>query len=289
MRTITLDQDSYQVPGSWDELSPKQLEFLARQLQKEVPVQQIKLYMVLHCLQAHVRQAPHHFGSTILHDLGLEPAIITLIIGRKRYRMDAEQFVLLAELMDYLVQPVEAEASPSGQPLRYVIAPELHIDPYPNLVIGGTEYKGSGNGLFSLRFEQYMYLQTYLSGMADQSAQLEEVLACVWCPDGQFDIEKIENSVKQLKTLTPERKLVMLWFVQSSLQHYSRLFPRLFSGDGPSSHRNVLDSQLRLLDSLAQHDVTKKDQVRKGWLMDAFYSLDEILKEQERMEERLKK
>ena len=85
--------------------------------------------------------------------------------------------------------------------------------------------------------------------------------------------------MKQLKILTPARKLVMLWFVQSNLQHYSQLFPRLFSGDGKGSHQNVLDSQLRLLNSLAQHDVTKKDQVRKGWQMDAFYSLDEILKE----------
>lgn len=289
MRTITLDKDTYQVPGSWDELSPEQLEFLARQLQEEVPVQQIKLYMVLHCLHAHIDATPNHFGSVILHDLGMAPTYTILVIGRKRYQLEADQFVQLADLMDYLVKPTETEASPSGQPPRYVIAPELHKDPYPDLVIGGTDYKGSGNGLFSLRFEQYMYLQTYLSGMIDGSAQLEEVLACVWCPDGQFDVETIENSVKQLKTLTPERKLVMLWFVQSSLQHYSRLFPRLFSGDGPSSHRNVLDSQLRLLDSLAQHDVTKKDQVRKGWLMDAFYSLDEILKEQERMEERLKK
>ena len=64
-------------------------------------------------------------------------------------------------------------------------------------------------------------------------------------------------------------------------------YPRIFSGEGKSNGR-VFDSQLRLLDSLAQSDMTKKPEIRKGLFLDALYAMDESIRRKEETEESLR-
>ena len=63
-------------------------------------------------------------------------------------------------------------------------------------------------------------------------------------------------------------------------------FPRVFSGGG-SVTGNVFESQLRLLDSLAKNDMTKKPAVREGLLYDALMTMDESIRMQEERTEYL--
>lgn len=65
-------------------------------------------------------------------------------------------------------------------------------------------------------------------------------------------------------------------------------YPRIFSGEGKGSYGRVFDAQLRLLDSLAQSDMTKKPEIRKGLLLDALYSMDESIRRKEETEESLR-
>lgn len=67
----------------------------------------------------------------------------------------------------------------------------------------------------------------------------------------------------------------------------SAAYPRIFSGEGKNNGR-IFDAQLRLLDSLAQSDMTKKPEIRKGLLLDALYSMDESIRRKEETEENLR-
>ncbi len=90
------------------------------------------------------------------------------------------------------------------------------------------------------------------------------------------------------KPESKERKLILI--LESPLKSETHLgfhFPRVFSGQKGSIRNNVFDSQLRLLDTLANSDMTKKDAVRKGSLMDALYSMDESVRKHDELEERL--
>ena len=80
--------------------------------------------------------------------------------------------------------------------------------------------------------------------------------------------------------------MVMYWFITGSIINLGEQFPRVFSGSSTVNH-NVFDSQLRLLDTLASSDMTKKDAVRQGKLMDALYTMDESLRRQEEIEEKM--
>ena len=80
----------------------------------------------------------------------------------------------------------------------------------------------------------------------------------------------------------------MYWFIQGSFVFLADCFPDMFKSGGDAvAMRNTLDHQLRLLDSLAQHDVTKKDEIRRSPLFDVLYALDEQMKIAEERERRI--
>ena len=54
MHTIQINDDTYTLPESWDELTPKQLLYLVKLTKSDIPVEQVKVYMMLYCLKAHV-------------------------------------------------------------------------------------------------------------------------------------------------------------------------------------------------------------------------------------------
>lgn len=80
----------------------------------------------------------------------------------------------------------------------------------------------------------------------------------------------------------------MYWYILGSLSCMGNSYPRIFSGESKGSYGRVFDAQLRLLDSLAQSDMTKKPEIRKGLLLDALYSMDESIRRKEETEESLR-
>ena len=133
-----------------------------------------------------------------------------------------------------------------------------------------------------------MYLQTYLDAMRQAPQNINLLLACLWYRGKVFDINRIEKDAAVLKHLPDNKKMLMYWFILGSLSFLAEMFPDVFSGDGKGSGR-IFDSQLRLLDSLAQSDMTKKDEVRHGLLIDALYSMDESISHKKEIEERFNK
>ena len=254
MHTIQINDDLYRVPADWDELTTAQLEYLALISQGEQPVEQFKLLALLYCLGARI----DGHGK--------------IRIGKKAYALGADSINRMADVMGWTLE--------RGKKL-YKLTCRRTVNPYPKLQVRRQRLIGPDDNLFDITFEQYMYLQTYMDAANTDSAQLNNVLACLWHTGQRFDINRLEHDARLIHHLRDVTKMVMYWFVLGSIRYLSDSFPRVFNDGGGKGMGNVFDSQLRLLDSLAAHDMTKKDSVRRGLFLDALYSMDEQLRIQE--------
>lgn len=276
MHNIEINGDVYLLPENWDELSADELQYLARITQQEMPLETVKVYMLLYCLKAHVAPHKKRFGDRSL--------VITLGGHKRKYLFTPEEINNLGNIFSFLF---EKENDAHDHTIRYYIKPIRFINPFPSLVIQKETFTGPDDGLYDITFEQFIYMQTYLDAMRQDAQKLSPLLACLWHRGERFDINKLETDTALLHQLPDTTKMVMYWFITGCIINLGEQFPRVFSGSGSVS-RNVFDSQLRLLDTLAGSDMTKKDAVRQGKFMDALYSMDESIRRQEEMEEKIR-
>lgn len=284
MHIIQINDDTYQVPSCWDELTSKQLEYLARISQSNQPVEQLKILMLLYCLGARMKRPPKLRGVKPDKVVGHQSDRYAVRIRRKIYQLTADEVLCMADLFGWLLRVVKGKYQNT-----YCIGSMLAVNPYPHIHIRLRRFTGPEECLFNITFEQFMYLQTYLDAAAADPQKLEYALACLWHTGRTFDIARLERDARRLRRLPATRKMVMYWFILGCMEYWAASYPRVFGGSGGGKIvGNVFDGQLRLLDSLAQHDMTKKDSVRKGLFVDAIYSMDEQLRIQEEMKEKMK-
>lgn len=284
MHQVQIYDDLYQLPESWDELTPGELFYLVYLTQVDAPLEKVKIHMLLYCLKAHVTPHRKIYGEQVRIAVGKESENICFRIRKKKYLLTPEEVNGLASLFGFLF---ERETDRYGKTQRYYIKPERFVNPYPNLRIWMRKFTGSDDGLYDITFEQFIYMQTYLDAMRQDPLKMNHLLACLWHRGKAFDISRLEHDAALIRHLPEAQKMVMYWFITSCMINLGNQFPDVFSGGGTVT-RNVFDSQLRLLDTLANSDMTKKDSVRKGNLLDALYTMDESLRRQEEMEEKIR-
>jgi hypothetical protein len=285
MHTIQINDDIYKLPENWDDLSPKQLLYLVKLTKSDIPVEQVKIYMTLYCLKAHVCRHKEIFKEYVHIKIGQESETVRFKIRNHSYFLLPEEISKIADQLSFLIRVEDNRFNPSGK--LYLINPELTTNPYPTIRCGLRKFTGPEDQLFDITFEQFMYMQTYLDAMQSDPNMINHLLACLWYRGKYFDINRIDKDAVILRRLPEARKMIMYWYIMGSLSCMAEAYPRVFSGEGKSNGR-VFDAQLRLLDSLAQSDMTKKPEIRKGLLIDALYSMDESVRRQEETEEKFK-
>lgn len=283
MHTIQINDDTYLLPACWDDLTPGQLLKLARLTGTDTPVEQIKVHMLLHCLRARVMRHKKIFREQVRIRVGCESQTVRFRVRRRSYLLTPEEVNTLADLFSFLVSRDEKNKT------AYYIDPScLVTNPFPTLRCRLRKFRGPDDQLLDITFEQFMYLQTYLDAMRADSSKIDYLLATLWHRGKTFDINRIDSDAALLRHLPEAKKIVMYWFILGSLSLIAAWYPRVFSGGGkPGPSGRVFDAQLRLLDSLAQSDMTRKPEVRRGLLLDALYSMDESIRRREEMEENI--
>ncbi|WP_333615924.1 hypothetical protein [Bacteroides pyogenes] len=283
MHTIQINDDTYLLPACWDDLTPGQLLKLARLTGTDTPVEQIKVHMLLHCLRARVMRHKKIFREQVRIKVGRESQTVRFRVRRRSYLLTPEEVNTLADLFSFLVSRDEKTKT-----AYYIDPSRLVTNPFPTLRCRLHKFRGPDDQLLDITFEQFMYLQTYLDAMRADSSKIDYLLATIWHRGKTFDINRIDSDAALLRHLPEAKKIVMYWFILGSLSLLAAWYPRVFSGSGkPAPSGRVFDAQLRLLDSLAQSDMTRKPEVRRGLLLDALYSMDESIRRREEMEENI--
>ena len=54
MHTIQINDNCYRVPESWDELTEKQLSYLVNLTQSDIPIEELKVHMMLYLSLIHI-------------------------------------------------------------------------------------------------------------------------------------------------------------------------------------------------------------------------------------------
>lgn len=249
MNKITIQDASYEVPGNWNEMTKNQFMFLVSLFNKEnLTYVEIQLKFFLHCIRAKVSK-----------DVGNGLFVIKTKHGR--HPLFVDELTAVLGVFDYLFDVNENNIRS--------ISPKITINHFKHVKIRGKSLRGPGDALEDITYEQFVWLQTWQSQLnADQDAinQMINVL---------YQSRAKEHEVQTVRRMRKSVKAGILWYIQGSMSFIQMQFPHVFKPSGEDDAIvNVFDYQQRIIDSLAEGDVTKKNQVRQSLLYDALYSME---------------
>lgn len=247
MINLTIEKSIYRLPGNWSEISRSQLLFLISLVSAEkYSHTEIQLKFMLHCMTASVK-------------MSVTPGMYVIKTEQARHAITPRELTALIHIFDYLFT-VDKHGHAS-------IAPGFMPNPYPRVRVFGIPYHGPSQGLDNLTYDEFVWLQTWLSQLSNDKSALDNLINVI------YHTKSGKHRLSHIRRLPMPVKTAILWFVIGSLSFLEERFPNVFSGGG-SAGGNVFDNQQRIIDSLAEGDVTKKDKVRTSLLYDALYSME---------------
>jgi hypothetical protein len=247
MKRITIDDCVYEVPCDWNELSKQQLISLIGICQKtSLTHVEIRLKFFLHCIHAR-----------ITHDLGIGMFVLRTL--QAKHQLFVDELTALLSVFDYLFD-VDDEGS-------HYLSPKLVINHFPKVNSRFRKLYGPNDALDNITYDQFVWLQTWQSRMNDDDDAIDHLVNTIYkTKNGKQDVKNAHRISKTAKT-------AILWYYLGTLHFLSERFPHVFSGAG-NEIDNIFDNQQRIIDSLAEGDVTKKMLVRDSLLYDALYSME---------------
>ena len=103
MHTIQINDNCYRVPESWDELTEKQLSYLVNLTQSDIPIEELKVHMMLYCLNAHVCRYRDIYRHQVKISIGTPGNKIPFRTHKKKYLLFPEEVNRLAKLFNFLL------------------------------------------------------------------------------------------------------------------------------------------------------------------------------------------
>ena len=250
MRTLTINNKNYSLPGNWNELTTEQLLYLVRLVDSQISAEEIKLKMLLKCLNANVHG---YFENDFV-----------IKLGRQKLRVKTKDLHAAAEIFDYLFAENKDK---------------IEINPLlkRNHIKAIKKFKGADDGLIDITYEQFAHLNHHFARMTEQPEAINDFIAVLYrCTPA--DVIKLP---KYHKTL-------ILWYYIGSFDFIQNKFPRVFSAGGEKSNLTVFENQQRIIDALADNDLTKKQAVKKSLLYDALLTLEIAAENAEKLKREMK-
>lgn len=255
MKTITIENESFQIAGEWNELTPEQLVFLSITMSGPVTPDSVKLKLLMYSLGAKFRR----------YETARQGVMYHLRIGSGSYFLNSLQLCDMAHAFDWLFKQNEDES--------YSLDVKLTKNPFPEIVTKQNILYGPGDALTNISYGQFVMLQSYQVLLGTDADGLYKFLSIIYKP-GKFDNTE-DGNPSLLKEVNPNVLRVLIWFYIGSMEFIRNKFPNVFSGGSEDSGAgNVFDNQMRVVDALAGGDVTKKDQVKSAFMYDALYTLE---------------
>lgn len=265
MKQFYLGRRPVALPESWDEIPTRHLEGLVRLTRRALPLSAAKLRYVLYLMDVYISgrvDEDHYEFRKVL----------------KKGVLSDRDFHILSHSVDFLFSKDE-----TGE--DYHIDSRLTRCPYDPLRFRFLRFYSPGDALERLSYEQFVYALFYQQLLEDRPSAFYNLLACLWHTGTVWSLDRLERDSALLSHLGTEKQTVMLWYWMGCLSFLRTKFFRLFgSGGAVQSPGEFYDSQLRIIDALANGDMTKKDAIRRGDLYDALYSMDESVRKAEELD-----
>lgn len=249
MIKLTIDTETYQMPSEANDFTQEQLLFLASLCQKEISIEELKMKLFLMCI-----------GGQIYTKTTTDKRYI-LCVKRHKYALTSKQFMTLTASFDFLFVKMEDVT---------IIKPQLTTQKFPIIQAGCKMLHGCDDAMTDFTYEQFIYLMEFAS-----QENYNSMIACMYLPQKRnFDASIISKQVQSIEKLSPNMRLIITWFFNATMDFLAERFPHCFNKSGGTSKTNSFDTQNKIIDHLANSDVTKKEIIRKSMLYDVLYTLE---------------
>ncbi len=284
MHTLKLNKDTYYLPSMWNELSKAQLLKIAEMSLQPIPLAEFLTKAFFAFLEFKVIKTRSVVIDSMEH--------FYIKHGKKNvYLVSALDISSISKTLEFLFKKIVHKKTAT-----FIIDSRLTNNLIPEIKVSGKTFLGSSDGLTNLTFNEYIHSETsfYKFCKTKEEKHLNKLIAILYRPKNKkatpdnidykgdlrvsFNDFLTDRYARILNNLNPVTKNAIFLFYQGCRNFLLEKFPNVFSG-GSSSGEDVFYGFMNLVNALANSDVTKKEEVRKAYLMDVMVTLEQLAKQ----------
>lgn len=286
MRTLKLNNDSFSLFQTWNELNRKQLRNVAKL------VQSVDFYKFNVLLLLSVFNFKLISKKVIVID---DVDCFVLKKGRKKYIVSSEDINFITSHFEFLFTKIEDE----NKHTQYVINSKLTKNIIGSFNLGLRKYYGPADAITNLKFAEYIHSETQYANYKKykDNEHLDKLVAVLFRKKKSFhfvrkyfinydgDIRKkfndsfIDRHSKKINRLNSDTKLAIVWYYEGCRWFLKTKFPNVFEGSPADEEKNTntFESFLKLSNSLANEDVTKNEKIRNAYTYEVMVNMEQAL------------
>jgi hypothetical protein len=296
MFKITINNDLYYCPSSWNELSRNQLLDICYLAQQNCTPNEFKTKLLLSVLGLKTLQVQER---TLDGEL-----CFFFRIGRKTiYILSAIDIACLIDRFDFLfVSKKDADGN-----IQFQFNSRLTKNLITSFKLNGQEFFGPADSLTNILFHEYIFAETYLVEYSKTQIDkyLDMLIAVLWREqDPKYNPEdisfngdrrkpfndfQVEARAKAISKLDKATKQAILFFYDGCRNYLRVKFKEVFEGAGSGENIDAFSGFMKLVTALTNNDITKNEHVRKSYMYEVMISLQEMKTQADAMQKQMEK
>ena len=275
MQKIKIGNQEYKIPNHWNELAMDSLIFLSSQTQKGVTVDELKVKMVLHLLNAYIFE----------NGKRAETELYRVHIGKEIHFLDVEDFMKLKECANFLFEVRKVKVKDEEKEIS-ALSSQLYKCPFKKFPCGcAAELHNPGDtALSDITFGEMNYIQTINAAMqVDFWDNLDKMIGILFRNRNKpFNPQKIFDYATDVSKASRNLKMIAYWHYVGSMNRLEKKFPTVFQRTGEAYKAGgVFNQQMELVIELANDDITKVEDVNNTLYYTVLFRLEKTNKEAE--------
>lgn len=274
MHTITIGTHKILIPGCWNELTAEQLIQMAKLINGNIGLEEIKVKMLFIFTGIKVVQQPS-----------------VLVDGKEFFwiRHQKRKFLVSAHSLAHISSPFLNFFTEINEN-EWIIKPTITRQLLPIVEVGKVKLHGPADGLSNITFREFIFAETALNQLiaANDTTQLNQLIGILYRPFGKikqgtlaytgdvrekFNDNNMDEQAKLIASMPKELKRAILWYYKGCKQHLSTLFPLVFS-EGSATSKSTFEVFMTIVDDIANNQPAEHERILDVLLYSALQSLN---------------
>ncbi|MEI7594510.1 MAG: hypothetical protein WCK02_02095 [Bacteroidota bacterium] len=271
MRIFIINNTQFSIPQEWNEIPDATLLFIAELIQQEITKQEFLIKIFLFNAKLKIAQ--------------IKSKHIVLSKGKEKYYLTACLLNALSKAYLFLLREQNADDECICELSNNRTTPISVLD------IKGIKYYSPSDSLTNITLHEYIFAETYYHKYAitGKVEYLDMLIATLYRPKSRecktflCDIREpfndfiISKRAKEINRLNFNIKIAIKWFYEGSCSYIQTKFPEVFKPAPLGKKQDVFEGFMKLVNVLANNDLTKNELVRNANLYEALITLNELM------------
>lgn len=287
MTTLTINDSHFNLPTTWNELTGEQILRVAELASLKITPSNFKLMVLLAVT-----------GLKVVEDDPVNidgmPHYYLKCYNKNVHLVSVQDIEACTRRLDFMF-----EKEVKGLNEKWVLNSWVTKNIIGEVKHDGHLLYGPSDNLTNITTEEYIRCEVsfYKYHEKHRPEYLNDLFAALWRPAGGNNSTDIREAyddgivISRAKTLSKvpfKYKMAVLLFYTGCRKSLMSKFKNSSSGGG-GTEKDIFMQFMRLVNGLANNDVTKHEQVRKSLLMDTLITIDEIASQQKESERKNRK